>query len=69
MPTGVRMFIAPVLQIPRMREGLSREVSLGYFVILLTGFLLWICYGLTAGNMALVIHNSVAHLVGIALFP
>ena len=62
------MGIAPVLQIRRMlREGSSREISLGYFAILLTGFLLWICYGITAANMALVIPNSVALLVGIAL--
>jgi MtN3 and saliva related transmembrane protein len=65
---GVLMGISPILQIRRMlREGSSREVSLGYFAILLTGFLLWICYGITAGNMALVIPNGVALLVGIAL--
>jgi uncharacterized protein with PQ loop repeat len=62
------MGIAPVLQIRRMlREGSSREISLGYFAILLTGFLLWISYGIAIGNMVLVIPNSVALLVGIAL--
>jgi MtN3 and saliva related transmembrane protein len=65
---GVLMGIAPVLQIRRMlREGSSREVSLGYFAILLTGFLLWITYGIAAGNLVLVIPNSAALLVGIAL--
>jgi uncharacterized protein with PQ loop repeat len=42
---GVLMGIAPVLQIRRMlREQSSRDVSLGYFMVLLTGFLLWIAY-------------------------
>jgi uncharacterized protein with PQ loop repeat len=65
---GVLMGIAPVLQIRRMlRERSSRDVSLGYFAVLLAGFLLWIAYGIAAGNLVLVIPNSVALLVGIAL--
>ena len=40
---GVLMGISPVLQIRRMlREHSSREVSLGYFAVLLIGFVLWI---------------------------
>jgi MtN3 and saliva related transmembrane protein len=62
---AVLMGIAPVLQIRRMlREQSSREVSLGYFIILLVGFLLWIAYGAAAGIPALVIPNIVALLVG-----
>ena len=62
------MGIAPVLQIRRMlRERSSQDVSLGYFMILLAGFLLWISYGIAAGNMVLVIPNTVALIVGIAL--
>lgn len=65
---GVLMGIAPVLQIRRMlRERSSQDVSLGYFAVLLAGFLLWIAYGIAAGNLVLVIPNSVALLVGIAL--
>jgi len=65
---GVLMGLAPVLQIRRMlRERSSREVSLGYFTILLAGFLLWICYGMAIGNLALVIPNGIALLVGVAL--
>ena len=53
---GVLMGLSPVLQIRRMlRERSSREVSLGYFAILLAGFLLWISYGIAAGNMWLVV--------------
>ena len=62
---AVLMGIAPVLQIRRMvREQSSRQVSVGYFTILLVGFLLWMAYGAAAGILALVIPNSVALLVG-----
>jgi uncharacterized protein with PQ loop repeat len=62
---AVLMGIAPVLQIRRMlREQSSRQVSVGYFTILLIGFLLWIAYGAAAGIPALVIPNTVALLVG-----
>ena len=65
---GVLMGIAPLLQIRRMLlEQSSRDVSLGYFVILLIGFLLWIGYGLAARNLALIIPNTVAILVAVAL--
>lgn len=62
---AVLMGIAPVLQIRRMlREQSSRQVSVGYFTILLIGFLLWIAYGAAARILALVIPNIVALLVG-----
>jgi MtN3 and saliva related transmembrane protein len=62
---AVLMGIAPVLQIRRMlRERSSRQVSMGYFTILLIGFALWIAYGAAAGILALVIPNTVALLIG-----
>ena len=62
---AVLMGVAPLLQIRRMlRERSSRDVSVGYFTILLVGFLLWIAYGAAAGIPALVIPNIVALLVG-----
>ncbi len=65
---GVLMGASPVLQIRRMlRQHSSRDVSLGYFAVLLIGFLLWIAYGAAAGNLVLVVPNGVALLVGIAL--
>jgi uncharacterized protein with PQ loop repeat len=65
---GVLMGLSPVLQIRRMlRQRSSREVSLGYFAILLVGFLLWISYGIAARNLWLAIPNSIALLVGLAL--
>ena len=65
---GVLMGLSPVLQIRRMlRERSSRQVSLGYFAILLAGFLLWISYGIAARNLVLVIPNTIALLVGLTL--
>jgi MtN3 and saliva related transmembrane protein len=65
---AVLMGVSPVLQIRRMlRQHSSRDVSVGYFVILLAGFLLWIAYGAVAGIPALVIPNTVASLVGTAV--
>ena len=62
---AVVMGIAPVLQIRRMlRAQSSREVSVGYFTVLLIGFQLWVAYGAAAGIMALVISNTVALVVG-----
>ena len=65
---AVLMGISPILQIRRMlRERSSRDVSVGYFTILLIGFLLWIAYGAAAGLAALVIPNCVALVVGSAV--
>jgi uncharacterized protein with PQ loop repeat len=65
---GVLMGISPVLQIRQMlRERSSREVSLGYYVILLAGFLIWISYGIAVRNLVLIIPNTIALLVGLTL--
>lgn len=65
---AVVMGLSPVLQICRMlREQSSRQVSIGYFAILVIGFVLWIAYGAAARIMALVIPNIVALLVGTAV--
>ena len=62
---GVLMGISPVLQIRRMvRQRSSRDVSVGYFAILLVGFSLWISYGIAARNLALIVPNAVALLIG-----
>jgi MtN3 and saliva related transmembrane protein len=65
---GVLMGFAPVLQIRRMlRERSSRQVSLGYFVVLLSGFTVWFAYGVAARLPALMISNSVAFVVSAAV--
>jgi uncharacterized protein with PQ loop repeat len=64
---GVLMGVSPVLQIRRMvRQRSSRDVSVGYFTILLVGFLLWISYGSASRNLALIVPNTVALLIGVS---
>jgi MtN3 and saliva related transmembrane protein len=62
---GVLMGLSPVLQIRRMlTERSSRDLSVGYFLILLVGFLLWICYGIVARNPVLIVPNSISFVAG-----
>ena len=64
---GVLMGVSPVLQIRRMvRRRSSRDVSIGYFSILLVGFGLWISYGIASRNLALIVPNTVALLIGVS---
>jgi MtN3 and saliva related transmembrane protein len=63
---GVLMGISPLLQIRQMlRLRSSRDVSVGYFAILLVGFGLWISYGIAARNPVLIVPNAVALLIGV----
>lgn len=64
---AIAMALGPILQIRRIVEHRSsRDVSIGYFLILVVGFVLWVAYGLAASNLALVIPNSVAAVVIVA---
>jgi uncharacterized protein with PQ loop repeat len=64
---GVLMAISPALQIRRMLERRSSaDVSLGYLAVLDVGFLLWLAYGLALPNLAIVVPNTVAFVVGMA---
>jgi len=58
---GVVMAVAPALQIRRMvHTGSSRDVSSGYFLLLLPGFLLWVLHGVLNHDLALAIPNAVS---------
>ncbi len=61
---AVLMGIAPLLQVRRMlRRHSSADVSIGYLLVLLPGFALWIAYGIASSDIALVVPNTVAFLV------
>ena len=63
---GVIMGLSPVLQIRRItRRRSSEDVSLSYFGVLLTGFILWLAYGIAIGDLVLIIPNSVAICIAI----
>ncbi len=64
---GIIMAAAPVLQIRRMFETRSsKDLSLAYLGVLLVGFVIWISYGISLGNLALIIPNVVALIVTVA---
>lgn len=61
---AIAMALGPVLQIRKIVEHKSSNgVSIGYFLILLVGFALWLAYGIAAANMALIVPNAVAAVV------
>ena len=58
------MALGPLLQVRKIvRHQSARTISIGYFVVLLVGFLLWLAYGIAADNWALIIPNTVAAVV------
>jgi len=64
---GIAMGLSPTLQIRQMLQNRSsRDVSLGYLLVLDVGFLLWFSYGITIANWALIAANTVAFVVGTA---
>ena len=64
---GVMMALSPALQLRRILERRSSaDISIAYLAVLQVGFTLWIAYGTSLGNLAIVVPNSVAFLVGAA---
>ena len=62
---GVVMAWSPVMQIRRMvRLRSSRDVSIGYLLVIVAGFSVWFSYGIALGNLPLVISNTLAFVVG-----
>ena len=63
---GVVMALSPLLQIRRMLARRSSEdVSIGYFWVLIVGFVMWLAYGVSIGNLTLVVPNAVALVVAL----
>jgi MtN3 and saliva related transmembrane protein len=61
---AIAMALGPVLQIRKIVEHRSsRSISIGYFLVLLVGFVLWFAYGIAAANFVLIVPNSVAAVV------
>ncbi len=61
---GIAMAVSPVLQIRKIvQHRSSHGVSLGYMSVLFVGFLLWLAYGISLDNWALIVPNTVAAVV------
>jgi MtN3 and saliva related transmembrane protein len=64
---GVMMALSPILQLRRILERRSSaDISIASMAVLQVGFTLWMAYGLALGNLAIILPNSVAFLVGAA---
>lgn len=64
---GLVMAVSPVLQIRQMLQTRSSaDVSLAYLGLVTVGFLVWLAYGLALPNLAIVLPNIVAFMVGVA---
>jgi MtN3 and saliva related transmembrane protein len=65
---GVLMALSPVLQIRTiLRERSSAGLSLGYFRVLAVGFVLWLAYGIDRSDWVLIISNTAALAMSIAV--
>src|ERR687896_1612882 len=61
---AIAMALGPLLQIRKMvAHRTSQAISIGYFLVLFVGFLLWVAYGIAADNYALIVPNAVATVV------
>ena len=57
---GVISSLSPMLQIARMRRaGSSESLSRSYVMIGAGGYLIWFAYGLSLGNVPLVVCDSI----------
>jgi len=64
---GVLMAVSPVLQMRRMLDRhSSADVSLGYLIVLEVGFVLWIAYALSVGDLVILLPNGTALFFGAA---
>ena len=63
---GVAMALSPILQIRRILERRSSaDLSLTYLAVLQVGFTLWVAYGISLPNAAIIVPNSVAFGIGL----
>ena len=61
---AVVMALAPILQMREIvRRGSSAGLSIGYLLVLIVGFALWIAYGAARHDLPLVVPNATALLV------
>jgi len=62
---GIAMALSPTLQIRHMVASRSSSgISIPYLGVLVVGFALWLAYAVALGNLALIIPNTIALIVG-----
>jgi MtN3 and saliva related transmembrane protein len=58
-------FVPQVVRAWRSRS--TRDISLGMFVVLTTGMLLWLVYGLLTANMPIVYANAATFVLSLTI--
>ena len=62
---GIAMALSPTLQIRHMIAArTSSGISIPYLSVLVIGFVLWFAYGIALRNLAIIIPNTIAFVVG-----
>ena len=65
---GVVMGVSPLLQVERIiARRSSADLSITYYVVVLIGTVLWLAYGLSLGNPALILPNVVSLGIGLVV--
>ena len=63
---GLLMAASPVLQIRRMlATHSSADFSIGYMLVLIAGFGIWVSYGFAIGNPVLILTNTASLTFGL----
>jgi MtN3 and saliva related transmembrane protein len=61
---AVAMALSPIFQLRLVvRRRSSAGVSVGYMLVLLVGFALWVGYGVVSGDVPLIVPNVLAFVV------
>ncbi len=62
---GIAMALSPTLQIRHMIATRSSSgISIPYLGVLVIGFALWFAYGVALHNLAIIVPNTIAFIVG-----
>ncbi|MCW2949940.1 MAG: hypothetical protein JWN41_953 [Thermoleophilia bacterium] len=65
---GVGMAVSPALQIRAMlKEEDADPISIGYFLVLVVGFILWTAYGIATHSWVLIVPNVISTIFGIGV--
>jgi len=65
---GVVMALSPMLQLRRMLQTRSSDdISVGYFLLLIPGFALWVLYGAVRHDLVLAVPNALAAVTGVTV--
>jgi len=61
---GISMALGGIPQILRIKKyKVSKDISIGFWIIIIHGLLWWLYYGISINSISLIITNSVAIII------